>query len=406
MEWPLVAFLALIGITSLISLGIALFDVLQGALLLMRADTAGSTALFTVAAGNIARVVLLLPAAYYALVRLARKPPHHLAVEAVPTWAIISAWAACITLGALAVRFDLATVLFIPPLSVVATLLPIWLIARLAIHRLEHGSDLRGWGSLSLGTTAGPFLSTVLEGGFILLLLFLIVLAVLTSDALREALVQVARQIEAAPTEQALLRLLVPLFLDRRAVFVAFMTLCIVTPIIEEALKPIAVWLGAGRLSAPAQGFALGALCGAGFAAFESLMATASAGSDWATVVLLRAGTDIMHTTNAAFMGWALVLAWQEHRYVRLALVYLAAIVVHGSWNLLALTYGLSNLPSAVAGLTPDVVDRAPFALPALVVISLAMLGVLAATNHHLRRGPKDGLTVSCVPLPGEDMQV
>jgi hypothetical protein len=406
MEWPLVAFLALIGITSLISLGIALFDVLQGALLLMRADTAGSTALFTVAAGNIARVVLLLPAAYYALVRLARKPPQHLAVEAVPTWAIISAWAACITLGALAVRFDLATVLFIPPLSVVATLLPIWLIARLAIHRLEHGSDLRGWGSLSLGTTAGPFLSTVLEGSFILLLLLLIVLAVLTSDALREALLQVARQIEAAPTEQALLRLLVPLFLDRRAVFAAFMTLCIVTPIIEEALKPIAVWLGAGRISAPAQGFALGALCGAGFAAFESLMATASAGSDWATVVLLRAGTDIMHTTNAALMGWALVLAWQEHRYVRLALVYLAAIVVHGSWNLLALTYGLSNLPSAVAGLTPDLVDKAPFALPALVLISLAMLGVLAATNHHLRREPKDGLTVSCVPLPGEDMQV
>lgn len=219
-------------------------------------------------------------------------------------------------------------------------------------------------------------------------------------------LLQLAERVQSAPTDQAIVRALLPLATNRRFAVVVILTLCIVTPIIEEALKPVAVWFGATRIIAPAQGFALGALCGAGFATFESLMAVATVGSDWWKLVVLRAGTDVMHTANAALMGWALVAAWRERRYLRLALVYAAVIFIHGSWNLLAISYGLSTLPTAVEGIAINLNFQASYALPGLALISILMLALLFYMNRRLSRPAYSRLTETEDPSAGHNLQV
>ncbi len=112
---------------------------------------------------------------------------------------------------------------------------------------------------------------------------------------------------------------------------------------IEEALKPIGVWLLFGRRLTPAAGFAAGALSGAGYALIESLALTSS-GEAWSSLVLARTGTSAVHILTAGLTGWALVLAWQKRRFLPLLLAYLCAVMIHGLWNGLTLMYSFNLL--------------------------------------------------------------
>jgi RsiW-degrading membrane proteinase PrsW (M82 family) len=228
----------------------------------------------------------------------------------------------------------------------------------------------------------------------------------LVTPGVQETIQQLATRLASAGTEQAQLNLLLPYLLNPRVVFLAILSICVLTPIVEEAVKPIAVWLGAGMITSPAQGFALGALCGAGFALFENLAAAATGGMDWTLVVTLRIGTAIMHIANTGLMGWALVGAWRERRFLRLALVYAWAMLVHGSWNFLALAYGMSSLPPALGMAAEELSFSAPYALPAIGLLTAIMFASLIVMNRRLRPSPYMQLVVETPEASRPDSRV
>jgi hypothetical protein len=181
----------------------------------------------------------------------------------------------------------------------------------------------------------------------------------------------------AEPSPEMLLDRLGP-FLASPGVIMAVLAFgAVVVPLIEEAIKPIGVWLLAGRNLRPAEGFAAGVLSGAGFAFFESISITIGA-EDWVTLVVVRIGTAFIHILTTGLTGWALALAWQGKGYLRLAFTYIGVVLIHGAWNALSLlttfTVMSQELDISVNILT----------LPALPAVAPVILSVMAALAFGL----------------------
>jgi len=149
-------------------------------------------------------------------------------------------------------------------------------------------------------------------------------------------------------------------------------------PLIEEAFKPVGVWLLFGRLHRPAAGFVAGLLSGAGYAMFESLAAFSN-GEEWATVAVVRMGTAAVHIVTTGLVGWALVGAWREKRYLQLGLTYLAAAAIHGSWNATTITLLVSQLSASQPTprelpLISSLASAAPVILGLLTILCLSLI--------------------------------
>jgi hypothetical protein len=117
-------------------------------------------------------------------------------------------------------------------------------------------------------------------------------------------------------------------------------------PLIEEAVKPLAVWLVGKRLQSPAEGFVLGAVCGAGFALLEGLAAASGASGSWGVGIGVRALSSLMHICASGIMGWGIASALLEKRYLRLGGAYLTSFLIHGLWNgsVVVLVYGAAQM--------------------------------------------------------------
>ena len=184
-----------------------------------------------------------------------------------------------------------------------------------------------------------------------------------------------------AITPEETMRLLQPYLAWPGVVFVVFAFVAVLVPLIEEAIKPIGVWFLVGVNLSPAEGFVAGLLSGAGYALFENLALTTVNAGNWVGVVLLRIGTGMLHIMTAALVGWALSLAWTRGRYLRLAMTYLAAVLIHGLWNGLALLSAANDL--SIEGQAAQVGRLAYVGLAFLAVV---MFLVYIGSNALLRR--------------------
>jgi hypothetical protein len=157
-------------------------------------------------------------------------------------------------------------------------------------------------------------------------------------------------------------------------------------PLVEEAVKPIGVWLLLKRSLSPAEGFAAGALSGAGFAIFESLAAS-STGEGWLILVSGRIGTAAVHILTTALMGWALVLARSQKRYLRLVGTYLGVVLIHGAWNALTMFAAINGIQNELdLGVSEILPQISPFTPYILAVMALLIFAALLWVNRHLRR--------------------
>jgi RsiW-degrading membrane proteinase PrsW (M82 family) len=151
-------------------------------------------------------------------------------------------------------------------------------------------------------------------------------------------------------------------------------------PLIEELAKPIAIWfLMWGRALTPAQGFGLGMLSGAGFALAENLFSGASI-TGWADTTFVRIGATAFHLATAGLMGWALVRARGQRRYLALAGIYVFNIFIHGLWNTIVV----------LGSVSPEATSSLPFQLPnlagiVLVSITLLCIGIIIVMNKRMQ---------------------
>jgi hypothetical protein len=134
----------------------------------------------------------------------------------------------------------------------------------------------------------------------------------------------------------------------------AVLLLSVIVPLVEETLKGLAAAVAIWRYR-PAAGQALlwGLAAGAGYAFSENLLnasgsVPSAAGSAclWAPVIVIRAGTSLVHmaATATVALGWFNLLVLR--RRAGSIPFFLAALAAHGFWNLIAILLGsaLSNL--------------------------------------------------------------
>jgi len=202
------------------------------------------------------------------------------------------------------------------------------------------------------------------------------------------------------PTPEMVLERLGPYLVRPGVIFAVIAFGAMIVPLIEEALKPIGVWLLVGRGLQPSARFAAGVLSGAGYALFESL-AIAAGGEDWITLVVVRVGTAIIHILTAGLTGWALTMAWRHKRYLLLAVTYLGAVMVHGLWNGLSLlnSFALLSQEFEIAANIPlpGLANLAPYILGAMAAASLVALLVF---NRSLARASQPKGNLSEMPVP------
>lgn len=271
--------------------------------------------------------------------------------------------------------------LALPLLTIPAVAVPIWLFIRLSARDLQLGSRWRVWSTFGLSMSLTPLLVFVIEIVVIIFVIIVFAVYVMANPAFAEELQALSRQYAmAGPNSKEALRLLLP-YIEKPSVFIsAVFLLSVVVPVLEEAFKPLAVWLVAGKLTSKAQGFVLGAISGAGFALVETFNNSAQA-EEWASILFARIGTGAMHITTSALIGAAIFSAWHERKYIRLLGTYLLGIFLHGLWNFLAVTNGFSILLAEYqnAGYYQNI---ATISMVGLIILAVVLITILVASNR------------------------
>lgn len=398
LNWPSALQFALsaLGLVMLWSAAVGIFVLALSWRFDRAAPVENATPMFLLAAGLFFSGALLIPSGGLALMDMLGRGETGLRWSARlqlgnPGWLILLAPLALLA-GYWVSQNQTLAWLLLPPLHIVAVAIPVWWLYHLGRRGLPSSSPQRAWGVLASGLVLGPILILIAELGA--LLVFLVVGGVyLASDPqLSRELVDLVQRLSfAAPSPETVQRLISPYLLRPAVAYLALVFAAVLVPLIEELIKPIGVWLLAGRQITPRDGFVAGLLSGAGYALFENLAFSSSA-QDWAWVVLIRIGTAVMHIFTAGLTGWALALAWRERRYLRLAVAYLTAVVIHGLWNGLSLlSVGAELAPAGAAGssFVFRVAAITPFALFALALTTFI---TLLWANNSFRRGPESEL--------------
>ena len=303
----------------------------------------------------------------------------------------LAAWLAALLAGYfISTRLPGLSWLLLPPLELLAIGLPLWWWVEFGGRGLRPASALRKWSVFGVAVNVSPLAAASLQilvfgGMFAGGAAWFAAHPELSTQAMRI----LQRISNANMNPEVLLRILRPLLLSPAVILTSAAVLAGVIPLVEEMVKPLALWGFARQNFSPAEGWTAGLICGAAFGLLESLTALASTGGDsWTGLIIGRLGTGLLHTVTAGLTGWALAEAWSLRRYVQLGLVYLLAVLLHGLWNAFAAASVLPQLLEGSAGgglegiaLRASLV--APFALGLLIFV---LLLILTRFNQVLRR--------------------
>jgi len=332
--------------------------------------------------------LLLLAAAYVSIQKVLQKPSADRESSfTISIWQI----AACLVVAGTAILLGSRILtnepinwLLLPILTLTAVLLPILVLFGLGSRGILLGPRWRTWNILGISMTLVPVLTLIVEAIAILMLVLLAAIYIASQPELIAQIEKLSRQIYLLQKDpQALLDLVAPLMLRPGVAIIALLFFSVIILMMEELVKPLGVWLFSARINSPAQGFALGALCGTAFAMIETLGVSPQT-EDWSGILLTRLGTDILHITTAALMGAGIIYAVRERHYLRLVLIYLVCVFLHGLWNGLSVLFTFSTL----ADLNSKQNLMSGFSEPAaigLVILAVFLLLILILTNLRMR---------------------
>jgi len=337
--------------------------------------------------------LLNLPAAIIGIQRLLGKPQlswqpekfFRVANQLIPVWLL------CVGLIALGIS-SAATNLWVTPLVVPAVAIPMLWFLTFGIRKLTTGSPQRSWGSLSFNFVVTMPLVLGIEMLVFAGLFLAALLWVSSQPEMVNWLMNFVQPILQNNFDLGELQMNFDSILNQPGVIpILVLVIAVLMPLIEELFKPMVIWLFAGKNLSPAQGFVMGALAGASFGLVESLGALASStGSDLIGLVFGRLGTGLVHITTSALVGYGIVLAFHDQKRGRLLGYYLAAVALHGGWNLVSLITGIAPLLPATVGnfdFAQSLGNLGPLLMGILGIIDLV---VLASLNRkvHAREQP------------------
>ncbi len=286
--------------------------------------------------------------------------------------------------GQLVLILKLMPGVVMPFFHLIATVVPPLLVVALVARHLHRRAGLRFSRRevifhLAAGALGATFPALILEGiGALFLVLFLAVgiLVLPGGEAYLEALRQQLEMVGQLPDADRAMALL------RRPEAILFLLLlfAVITPLVEEFLKPwAAVLLSGRRRPPPGRVFFWGVVAGAGFAIAEGFFNVALSVGVWTATALLRAVTATLHSlgTGVVALGWGRF--WTERRAGPLLGGYLLALVLHALWN--GAIVGLQVVGAFLAWSEGGQGAEAPTPyLPALIllaVLAMSLLGML-----------------------------
>ena len=241
---------------------------------------------------------------------------------------------------------SLARTLLFPVLHVLAAILPIILLLWLGARRLIANTPQRNGGLLGSALTLSTFLSISSEMLVLVGFIVVVVLVMVIKPELLTQLTRLANRIASANNDpQAMMQILSSYVSSPWVISTVLLFFSVLTPLLEEALKPIGLWLLAKKNLTPWDGFVGGLISGAGFAIFEtSFNASQTDPQSWLVVIVTRVGTGALHILASGLVGYGLAMAWSKRSYKTLFFSYLAAVSIHGLWNSMAMLYSLSQI--------------------------------------------------------------
>lgn len=389
-EWPALVmglFLAIGAVSMLLLAG--LLGII-GLTALPNALNAEALSMFLLMAGAILLGLLLLPGVYFNARKFFGAEDLTLRLPHISDWVFIPAliviWSLTLVLGQLAAGHAVLSTLILPLANVFAVSLPILLYVRLSLRGLDFPTARRSWSILGASILIVPSLALFFEAiavGVIVLLLFLYATSVPGLNETFNILIEAAKSGNASETE--LTKLTASLLYAPGASIAMLSAFSLAIPLIEETFKLTVLWFYLGRIRRPVDGFILGVLCGAAFALTENVGFTSAGAGDWSASIVARATSALPHIFNSGLLGWALVSAWKKHRYLRLAAVFFAVVLLHGMWNAVSLGLAMSGLASYVAEV--PAIFRYDFAwLAAWGVLAVGALLGLIYNNRQMRR--------------------
>jgi hypothetical protein len=236
---------------------------------------------------------------------------------------LLGGWVLLIILGSiLNAQFEFGGLMALP-FFLLGIALPVAGLVWVAIGGLPAGSRRRLWAAFSIGMIGSTIGAMALEYLIVGIATMAAGIVAVFSPKWLAIFQQVRIQATHAGDVQTLLTNLAPYLANPLVLILALLFAAVLSPIIEETLKPAAVWLLGKTLRSPAEGFALGALCGAGFALLEGMLAASGNFQMPGVGIAARAASSLMHITASGLMGWGIASARLENRYWRLAGAYL-----------------------------------------------------------------------------------
>ena len=275
--------------------------------------------------------------------------------------------------------------IILPALTILVIVPPIWMLFGIGTNGIDLGPRWRFFSVLGLGMTVGPILMIILE---IILLVVIILagfiyLAVQKPDLFQE-IINLTQQLQNETNPDFILNSVAPYIANPAVIATLLGYIAFLVPMIEELLKPLAVWIFAKKIESPAQGFAMGMLSGGAFALLESLNASGDGSVSWPVIVSIRAGTSLLHMTASGLVGWGIVSAFQEKKAGRFFAAYFSAVAIHGIWNACAVGAGISTIGELI-GKPEWLFNIIPAAISGMAVLGIGMFVVLIASNRKLR---------------------
>ena len=382
---PSVMLLCLSGFSSMVFLSAGFLMGVAGIIEFITGEVEMSGSTLMLAAGSIFLGFLLLPAVYYSLMHIMDKPAREIPFHRVPTSAIAAIW----------VVFALSTVILAEvgsmaplsiPLNLATLVLPVWVFIRIGLRGLDAGSNERRWGTFTVGLTLVPILIGIAEVIVILIAGTGIILWVVLNPQLINSLESLSMRLMYSSNPDTITRILAPYIFNPTMMVAVLVFFSLLIPIIEELIKPLGVWLSPNKIVSPSQGFALGVLGGAAYALVESLGVSPGFSGTGNLLSIIRAGTDLLHITTAGLMGWALVSAWRERKYIQLGITYLVVILIHGLWNAMALSSAAQIAVEYISNPSPWLINMPIVASMGLVILSIVNLLILIMANRKINR--------------------
>jgi len=341
--------------------------------------------------------VLLAPVFILSLSQLkGRKAPKWLdtsrpAIRKGILWAILI-WPAVVALGWWVAGSTQVAIFLLGLVNVLVAGLPVLWIFNAASWKLKGGSRLRQWRIFGFSLTVMPTLVILVEVAAVMILAVFAGLYIsfrMSADpGLERELTLLIEQLAAAGQDvESILGTLEPYFLQPMVLFWAAAIIGGVMPIIEEIVKPIALWLLAGRKITPQEGFVGGLLAGAGFALTENILyfTIALSAEDWLFMAIGRAGTGVLHMLASGLVGWGLVETWRNGKWGTQALLSLGSFLLHGLWNTLALFVGVA--PGFILETEPTFWQTMLFNIPIILLLILSVVGMVLINRRFRKRG-------------------